>query len=224
MFRSDFAEGVCPDRVSTDLGDGLSDVFTSDEAPNTSQEHPDEDDHHSYTFEDSDDEEDGEDASTHIMHLRLPTCPQQARDDENAGGDTRPSSWASIAGGDAAPADPDEQESRNVRQKISHPSSPRSERADVALESPVGPPTHVKAEAQKEPVLGPPKLQVVVKDAAYATYRAVLFYVSIAPQFDARAPLTRTCRFTRIRSSSHRWRRLSSVSKLLLPQAATIQH
>jgi hypothetical protein len=59
--------------------------------------------------------------------------------------------------------------SRNVRQKLAHPSSPR---ASIAQIIPRGPATVVEKEA-----LGPPKLRVVVKDVAYSTYRAVLYYV-----------------------------------------------
>ncbi|KAF8482399.1 hypothetical protein DFH94DRAFT_726614 [Russula ochroleuca] len=59
--------------------------------------------------------------------------------------------------------------SRNVRQKLAHPSSPR---ASIAQIIPRGPATVVEKEA-----LGPPKLRVVVKDVAYSTYRAVLYYL-----------------------------------------------
>ena len=58
--------------------------------------------------------------------------------------------------------------SRNVRQKVVHPSSPRARNAQII---PRGP-TLVDRE-----VPGPPKLRVVVKDVAYITYRAVLYYV-----------------------------------------------
>ena len=58
--------------------------------------------------------------------------------------------------------------SRNVRQKIVHPSSPRATDAQII---PRG-----AAPVERE-APGPPKLRVVVKDVAYATYRAVLYYV-----------------------------------------------
>lgn len=57
---------------------------------------------------------------------------------------------------------------RNVRQKLAHPSSPRAKEAQIIPHGPTG--------VEKE-VPGPPKLRVVVKDVAYATYRAVLYYV-----------------------------------------------
>jgi len=59
--------------------------------------------------------------------------------------------------------------SRNVRQKIVHPSSPRGADAQIILRG-------AAAFAERE-VPGPPKLRVVVKDVAYATYRAVLYYL-----------------------------------------------
>jgi hypothetical protein len=62
----------------------------------------------------------------------------------------------------------EDRKSRNVRQKLAHPSSPRARNAQII---PRGP-TLVERE-----VSGPPKLRVVVKDVAYATYRAVLYYV-----------------------------------------------
>ena len=59
--------------------------------------------------------------------------------------------------------------SRNVRQKIAHPSSPRGADAQIILRG--------AAPFAEREVPGPPKLRVVVKDVAYATYRAVLYYV-----------------------------------------------
>ena len=59
--------------------------------------------------------------------------------------------------------------SRNVRQKLAHPSSPRARLAQIIPRS--------SAAVVEREVPGPPKLRVVVKDVAYATYRAVLYYV-----------------------------------------------
>jgi hypothetical protein len=59
--------------------------------------------------------------------------------------------------------------SRNVRQKIAHPSSPQASNAQI---TPRG-----SASVMEKGVPGPPKLRVVVKDVAYTTYRAVLYYV-----------------------------------------------
>jgi hypothetical protein len=64
-------------------------------------------------------------------------------------------------------------DSRNVRAKLSHPSSPRSceREIDIIDEARIEP----KLESE-EPE--PRKIRVVVKDVAYTTYRAVLYYVS----------------------------------------------
>ena len=63
--------------------------------------------------------------------------------------------------------------SRNVRAKLSHPSSPRSREQVIDITE--DPMVESKAEL-KEP--GPRKVRVIVKDVAYTTYRAVLYYVS----------------------------------------------
>lgn len=73
----------------------------------------------------------------------------------------------------------DQQAQRNTRPKLSHPSSPRSR--DVGLEQPAALPGPVEPKPARTitipEVPGPKKLRVVVKDVAYATYRAVLYYV-----------------------------------------------
>ncbi len=56
----------------------------------------------------------------------------------------------------------DEGEQRNVRAKLSHPSSPRSSPDPTSRYN----------------TFGPPKLRVVVRDVAYSTYLAVLYYAS----------------------------------------------
>ncbi|KAI0263963.1 hypothetical protein BC834DRAFT_924778 [Gloeopeniophorella convolvens] len=72
-----------------------------------------------------------------------------------------------------ADADADVPE-RNVRQKVLHPSSPRS--APPVFVEPA-PPLEREHEHEHEAAPGPPKLRVVVRDVAYATYRAVLYYL-----------------------------------------------
>ncbi|KAI0036478.1 hypothetical protein K488DRAFT_41045 [Vararia minispora EC-137] len=59
----------------------------------------------------------------------------------------------------------DERHSRNVRAKLSHPSSPRSSHVPVIFEN--------RDDSRK----GPRKMCVIVKDVAYSTYRAVLYYL-----------------------------------------------
>lgn len=65
-------------------------------------------------------------------------------------------------------------ESRNVRPKLSHPSSPRSTGVGFEPQEPEW--QHI---AKSDPVPGPSKTRVVVKDVAYTTYRAVLYYLSL---------------------------------------------
>lgn len=76
--------------------------------------------------------------------------------------------------------DVEDEAPRNVRMKLSHPSSPRSVPPSVEQER--------RGSAPSLPVPGPAKAQVIVRDAAYATYRAVLYYVS----FPSRHGITQT--------------------------------
>ena len=61
------------------------------------------------------------------------------------------------------------QGNRHVKAKLTHPSSSRSRSS--AVEHPVSDP---KDEPEE---FGPKKVRVIVKDVAYTTYRAVLYYV-----------------------------------------------
>lgn len=74
-------------------------------------------------------------------------------------------------GGDDADAggEGEDEKPRNVRQKVAHPSSPRGVNAQILPRS--------GATTTDRDIPGPPKLRVVVKDVAYATYRAVLYYL-----------------------------------------------
>lgn len=65
--------------------------------------------------------------------------------------------------------DPDTEGARNVRSKLSHPSSPRSRTPRLAQE---------RDKLTLPSIPGPRKMQVVVRDASYTTYLAVLYYVS----------------------------------------------
>lgn len=71
-------------------------------------------------------------------------------------------------------------EGRNVRPKLSHPSSPRSK--DVALMTDPDCSNRVPSSPEIPTVPGPKKMRVIVGDVAYATYKAVLYYVR--PHFD----------------------------------------
>lgn len=66
-------------------------------------------------------------------------------------------------------------EPRNVRPKLSHPSSPRSK--DVSLMTDPEFLSSVPSAPGTPAVPGPKKQRVVVGDVAYATYKAVLYYV-----------------------------------------------
>lgn len=78
--------------------------------------------------------------------------------------------------------DENDQEERNIRQKLSHPSTPRAR--ELALEQLDGqstrspkPPQPDVIPVTKVEVPGPKKTRVVIRDVAYTTYRAVLYYV-----------------------------------------------
>lgn len=71
--------------------------------------------------------------------------------------------------GDDDGGEGEDEKPRNVRQKVVHPSNPRGANAQILPRS--------VATATDRDVPGPPKLRVVVKDVAYATYRAVLYYL-----------------------------------------------
>lgn len=168
---------MCTNRLTTDLG--ISETPAAGELQTLSDVQHDEDDSRSYIFEDSDDDDDDEDDHPHEFHLRLPSGLQHAQE-ESEGGDSRPHSWTTLPEGDTVPSELDKEEGRNVKQKVNHPSSPRSDRASALLDSHDPAPAQAKLDISKEQVPGPAKLQVVVKDAAYSTYRAVLYYVSFA--------------------------------------------
>ncbi|KAL4080742.1 hypothetical protein J3A83DRAFT_4084952 [Scleroderma citrinum] len=63
---------------------------------------------------------------------------------------------------------------RNVKRKTSHPSSPRSVTVPLKTEPLQAQPS---VPAEKIDIPGPKKMRVVIKDVAYATYKAVLYYI-----------------------------------------------
>jgi hypothetical protein len=73
--------------------------------------------------------------------------------------------------GSSHTADEDQEGVRNVRQKLEHPSSPRSR--EVALHAQREHPARRVA----RDIPGPSKKRIVVRDVAYTTYKAVLYYV-----------------------------------------------
>ena len=100
-------------------------------------------------------------------------------------GDDETSETHNVLGLDADDEQDEEQSGRNTRPKLSHPSTPRSK--DVALEqerqvpsSPLRPVEILPVQSRPQPEMpGPKKARVVVRDVAYATYRAVLYYVRL---------------------------------------------
>ncbi|KAH0832106.1 hypothetical protein J3R83DRAFT_13015 [Lanmaoa asiatica] len=66
-------------------------------------------------------------------------------------------------------------EARNVRPKLSHSSSPRSK--DVSLMTDPDCSSRVSLPPETPVVPGPKKMRVLVGDVAYATYKAVLYYI-----------------------------------------------
>lgn len=102
------------------------------------------------------------------------------------------SSWTTVMSTTDDPADPEDDVrlQRNVRAKFSHPSTPRARDLEMEPEDVQSRPSNPRSQsnhsvqiaAATSDVLPPPtssrKVQVVVRDVAYATYRAVLYYVS----------------------------------------------
>ncbi|KAH8114309.1 hypothetical protein DFH11DRAFT_1593744 [Phellopilus nigrolimitatus] len=66
---------------------------------------------------------------------------------------------------------------RNVRAKLSHPSSPRQADDTMEIDRAIAEELKRTAKLGQESVKGPRKVRVVVKDVAYTTYRAVLYYL-----------------------------------------------
>ncbi|TDL22102.1 hypothetical protein BD410DRAFT_748785 [Rickenella mellea] len=66
---------------------------------------------------------------------------------------------------------------RNVRAKLSHPSSPRQSEKRLLTDEPEDQVVAPKRPRNRDPSVGPQKIRVVVGDVAYATYRAVLYYL-----------------------------------------------
>jgi len=119
------------------------------------------------------------------------------------------------ADGDDDSGEGEDGKSRNVRQKTAHPSSPRASDAQII-------PRGTAPEIERE-VTGPPKLRVVVKDVAYATYRAVLYYVFLSSLFLSALLDDNVSSSIRTVSVSLRCRHPSSHRVHLEPSARTRQ-
>ncbi|KAH9925561.1 uncharacterized protein B0H18DRAFT_1008984 [Fomitopsis serialis] len=133
-------------------------------------------------FEDSDDEDDNEDAmvvdtDNDRTAANSTTFPAPAAG-RPVSVESIPSemlgSWLSDTAEFGQPQqgkEPNAGEVRNVRPKLSHPSTPRS--VPSSLERDIR-----DSDLAPTPLApGPTKTQVIIRDAAYATYRAVLYYI-----------------------------------------------
>lgn len=103
-------------------------------------------------------------------------------------------------------------ESRNVKPRLSHPSSPRNK--DVSLMTdPYLANSFTACLPETPPVPGPRKMRVIVDDVAYATYKAVLYYVRRRQQL-FRFSLIGLCRYIQ----------MSSFSPLCRPPLRLLHH
>jgi len=154
VFNSGFAEAT--ESVMAFGAKDADDGYTATLSP-TSRRYADSDDEDEDTVLDTDDEQSMVDFSDgETTHSRIPTAPSvlstTLTEDES----------------DACLVETDTTEPRNVRQKVTHPSSPRRATATLSVAPP----------ADKYPPR--PMTRVVVRDASYSTYRSVLYYVSVA--------------------------------------------
>lgn len=177
MFRSGFAE--TPDSVAplgpdlqSDMDDAASDTASFSSSKWTRH------------FEDSDDEDDEmlvdcPDDPVFELTSNNPPNPQPSEglDSRDSMGlfppspvkDTTMTEDLATVG-----SDNETESSRNVRPKLSHPSSPRHVGLGFDMQEPEW--QHVP---KSGPIPGPNKTRVVVKDVAYTTYRAALYYVRL---------------------------------------------
>lgn len=154
VFNSGFAEAT--ESVMTFGGRDIDDGYAATASP-ASRRYADSDDEDDDTILDTDDEQSIVDFSDgEAIHSRVPTAPSvlstTLTEDES----------------DACLVETDTTEPRNVRQKVTHPSSPRRTTSIMLSADPT---------VEKYPPR--PMTRVVVRDASYSTYRSVLYYVSI---------------------------------------------
>ncbi|KAI0647708.1 hypothetical protein C8Q79DRAFT_951562 [Trametes meyenii] len=192
MFGSGFAEGAS---IATESErEGLLDLSHMDETASVVSDVGS----FAQQFDDSDYEEEDDFVMLDNDHDTTPeqSAPQDVMltDDDNQVREEDPGLGKRRATGDDASfegdrekgiEDREQQSQRNTRPKLSHPSSPRTpdmilEQADGDVNLPGSalqraPP--LKTELAATEVPGPKKVRVVVRDVAYTTYRAVLYYI-----------------------------------------------
>lgn len=164
MFRSGFAEASADDlpksQIDTEDIDASSDVTYSYQYNDSDDE--DEDFVADFSEEPSfDSTEETEYLTDSSTPTRVPSVIESGAIPDTSGS-TRPTD--AVAG----------EEDLNVTASASHPSSPRS--TDASLKCRPGEAQSATPTETVE-VQGPKKLRVVIKDVAYATYKAVLYYL-----------------------------------------------
>ena len=154
VFNSGFAEAT--ESVMSFCAREADDGYAAAASP-APRPYADSDDEDDDTMLDTDDDQSMAELSDgETTHSRIPTAPSvlstNLTEDES----------------DACLVETDTTEPRNVRQKVTHPSSPRRTTA-----------TALSAESPTEKYPPRPMTRVVVRDASYSAYRSVLHYVSI---------------------------------------------
>lgn len=202
VFHSGFAEGSNSviDLAGHAAADDTSSVTHIDTDTTDVEGDEEEPDHKYLKFEDSDDEDDYNDWGVDLSDVEddevehndpaRQNSPHLASENDSIQEQVVPTEPAEI-NQDEREEEPqkedneDGEEERNVRRKLSHPSSPRSTQPELPLIpppqaqdfAPVVLPLGPQTRAEPKPVPGPSKVRVIIKDAPYVTYRAVLYYV-----------------------------------------------
>ncbi|CCM02467.1 uncharacterized protein FIBRA_04566 [Fibroporia radiculosa] len=171
-FRTRFAEGNSPLQALQHEVDRSSDPESQQTISG---------DYIARQYEDSDDEDEDEDAMSIDVDVDFAKEHSQEADVSITSIDntrTDPSSsWIPISEHEQdenslQSSVDDIKEARNVRAKITHPSSPRSSRMHLDQ-----PEIDYCAPSREPDIPGPIKVPVVVRDVPYATFRALLYYV-----------------------------------------------
>ncbi|TFK52200.1 hypothetical protein OE88DRAFT_1657312 [Heliocybe sulcata] len=162
MFSSGFAEAVSEQQRPT-MSVMQTDQDSSDIWEDRDPEDSDDDDDDAGDALDRD--ADMEPDDRHPRGVTPPPENEQPAESEDVPMGTA-SGEVTSASEDWQDVDQTEPSERNVRAKLVHPSSPRTPTMQVEAASP-----------ETESVPGPSKMRVVVRDVAYNTYFAVLYYI-----------------------------------------------
>ncbi|KZT09315.1 uncharacterized protein LAESUDRAFT_723049 [Laetiporus sulphureus 93-53] len=167
MFQSGFSEGLL-----TNASSQLFDVDSSGDTTSLIRR-----------FDDSDEEEDEDDlptktpteASSETIGITPSTERRQISVDSTSTRTDASRTSVRDAAGQLHSVDSDAIHARNVRAKLSHPSSPRSEAHPLEQQDPDS--NTIETSREDPFVFGPNRIRIVVEDVAYTTYRAVLYYI-----------------------------------------------